>query len=87
MKSTLAKTIGERIMALRLSKDVAPRDLAGAAGISLKLLTMIERGDTAVAGEVLVAIAGALDVTSSVLTGEEKFDHYQRRQRRQAASK
>lgn len=72
------KTIGTRIGACRVYRDMSRADLAERAGdgLSTNLISRIERGTTSVSVERLVAIAKALGVRSSVLTAEERFEGF-----------
>ena len=75
--SEINKTIGTRIGACRVARDMTRAELAQKAGnLSAKLVGRIERGTSVVSVERLVSIAKALGVKSSVLTAEERFDGF-----------
>ena len=75
MKSDqINRTIGTRIAACRVAKDLTRAELAErVGGMTAKLVGRIERGTSALTADRLVQIAKALGVTSSVLTAEEEF--------------
>jgi transcriptional regulator with XRE-family HTH domain len=74
------KTIGTRIAALRTSRGLTAAELADKAGdLTVWKLSRYERGTSDISAAALVRVAAALDVTSAVLTGEEKFSEYMAR--------
>jgi transcriptional regulator with XRE-family HTH domain len=68
--STLA-TIGLRVRELRTLREMTLQDLADASGLSVSMLSLVERGRASPSIGSLMVIAGALSVTMSDLIAVE----------------
>ena len=64
--------IGSRIRRIRQAQDMTAQELAKSAGISAGYLSEVERDLSAISGEKLVRIAGALGVSVGMVVGEEE---------------
>jgi transcriptional regulator with XRE-family HTH domain len=58
----MADTFGGQLRAWRLARRVSQEELAGRAGVSARHLSFVENGKSQPSREVLLALAGALDV-------------------------
>lgn len=63
--------IGRKIRQLRNKRGVTVKDLADMVGMSAGYLSEVERGKSAVSGELLMRVGSALQTTAGVLLGEE----------------
>lgn len=70
------KTIGTRLAAMRHARGMTAGDIAEKAAISQHRVTRIEHNRSEATAAELVLIAEALRVTTSVLTGEERFTDF-----------
>ena len=61
----LQTVLGERLRAIRLSRNLAQRDLAGKAGLSLRALINLEAGEGSTV-ESLVRVLKALNVADAI---------------------
>jgi transcriptional regulator with XRE-family HTH domain len=57
-----AETIGPQLRAWRLARNVSQEQLAGRAGVSSRHLSFVENGRSQPSRELVLALAGALDV-------------------------
>jgi transcriptional regulator with XRE-family HTH domain len=71
-RDTLVKAIGENIKQIRKRKGLSQIELAEKIGISQKLLSHYEKGRLKISSDLIVLIAGALDVSSDLLLGLKK---------------
>lgn len=78
-------TIGENIKRLREKKNISQKQLAGTAGVSLCVISLLENGKSKAQRKTLIKIAKALRVDLKDLTAEksdsepvEVFDAYQK---------
>jgi XRE family transcriptional regulator, regulator of sulfur utilization len=62
--------LGGQLRELRTERGWTQRELADRAGVHVNVIGSIERGRSAMRISTLVAIAGALDMTSAELLGE-----------------
>jgi transcriptional regulator with XRE-family HTH domain len=59
--------VGKNLLALRSAKGWSQQTLAGEAGLSLRYLAGVERGEENPSLETLIAISTALDVSPAAL--------------------
>lgn len=73
---TLEKALGHQIRQLRRARDLSVSDLAGAAGLSLGMVSKIENGQISPSLSTINAVAGALNVPITALFSafEERRD-------------
>ncbi|WP_128566117.1 helix-turn-helix domain-containing protein [Methylobacterium crusticola] len=73
---TLEKALGHQVRQMRRERDLSVSDLAGAAGISLGMVSKIENGQISPSLSTISAIAAALNVPITALFSafEEKRD-------------
>jgi transcriptional regulator with XRE-family HTH domain len=69
--SAVAQQVGRNVRRLRLERGVNLSDLASSAGISLAMLSRLEKGDVTPSLETLVALAEALGTSAAVLLKDE----------------
>lgn len=67
---TWARRVGANVRRLRQAKDLTQEDLAGEAGIGMRHLGRIERGEISPTVDLLAKVAGALGVHPAVLLGD-----------------
>lgn len=63
------KTFGDRVSALRTSKNVSQQALAVYLGIGKSAVSMIENGQRAASADNLIALADYFDVSLDYLVG------------------
>ena len=73
---TLEKALGHQVRLLRRERELSVADLAGAAGISIGMMSKIENGQISASLSTIQAIAGALNTpfTSLFAAFEERRD-------------
>lgn len=69
--SAVAQQVGRNVRRLRLERGVNLSDLASSAGISLAMLSRLEKGDVTPSLETLVALAEALGTSPALLLKDE----------------
>src|SRR5690348_10767807 len=69
--SGIAVRVGGNVKRLRLAQGVTLSELAGSAGISLAMLSRLEKGDVSPSLETLAALADALGTSAAMLLKEE----------------
>lgn len=65
-----AKRVGATVRRLRLANDLSQEELAGEAGIGMRHLGRIERGEISPTVDILAKVAGALGVHPSMLLAD-----------------
>lgn len=69
--SAVAQQVGRNVRRLRMERGVNLSDLAGSAGISLAMLSRLEKGDVTPSLETLVALAEALGTSAALLLKDD----------------
>ena len=69
--SGIAMRVAANVKRLRLAQGVTLSELAGSAGISLAMLSRLEKGDVSPSLETLAALADALGTSAATLLKEE----------------
>lgn len=69
--SGIAARVGGNVKRLRLAQGVTLSELAASAGISLAMLSRLEKGDVSPSLETLAALADALGTSAATLLKEE----------------
>jgi transcriptional regulator with XRE-family HTH domain len=72
--SGIAVRVGGNVKRLRLAQGVTLSELAGSAGISLAMLSRLEKGDVSPSLETLAALADALGTGAATLLKEEAVE-------------
>ena len=69
---TWARRVGANVRRVRRTKELTQEDLAGEAGIGMRHLGRIERGEISPTIDILGKVAAALGVHPAVLLGDSE---------------